>query len=103
MIFSFSCCENKLSRLKVDQEELWRKIKITSEDMEKVYASNKDKYSFTDSGKVKEKPFEDVKSEISNNLQQEKFKEMEKEYVDNLRKKYPVKVNETILIEAFKE
>lgn len=95
--------ENGLLSFKVDQEELWRKIKITSEDMEKVYTASRDKYTFQDSGKVKIKPFEDVKSEISNNLQQEKFKEMEKEFVDNLRKKYPVKINEAILIEAFKE
>ncbi|HMS34242.1 MAG TPA: peptidylprolyl isomerase [Ignavibacteria bacterium] len=95
--------ENGLLSFKVDQEELWRKIKITQEDMQKYYDSNKDKYSFTDSGKVKMKPFDDVKSEISNTLQQEKFKEMEKVYVDNLMIKYPVKVNETILLEAFKE
>lgn len=95
--------EDGLLSFKVDQEELWRKIKITQEDMQKYYDSNKDKYSFTDSGKVKMKPFDDVKSEISNTLQQDKFKEMEKVYVDNLMVKYPVKVNETILLEAFKE
>ncbi|MDQ3020404.1 MAG: peptidyl-prolyl cis-trans isomerase [Bacteroidota bacterium] len=95
--------EDGLLSFKVDQEELWRKIKITPEDMEQYYNSNKDKYSFTDSGVVKPKPMEDVKSEISNLLQQQKFKDLEKEYVDNLRKKYPVKVNEAILIEAFKE
>lgn len=95
--------ENGLLSFKVDQEELWRKIKITQEDMQQYYESNKDKYSFTDSGKVKMKPFDDVKSEISNTLQQEKFKEMEKVYVDNLKTKYPVKINEVVLIEAFKE
>lgn len=95
--------ENGLLSFKVDQEELWRKIKITQEDMQKYYETNQGKYSYTDSGKVKEKPFDDVKSEISNTLQQEKFKEMEKEYVNNLQNKYPVKINETILIEAFKE
>lgn len=95
--------ENGLLSFKVDQEELWRKIKITPEDMQQYYEAGKDKYTFTDSGNVKIKPFDEVKSEISNTLQQEKFKEMEKEYVDNLRKKYPVKVNEAILIEAFKE
>ena len=95
--------ENGLLSFKVDQEELWRKIKITNEDMQVYYDANKDKYSFTDSGKVKMKSLEDVKSEISNSLQQEKFKEMEKAYVDNLMVKYPVKVNETILLEAFKE
>ena len=71
--------------------------------MQAYYDSNKDKYSFTDSGKVKMKPFDDVKSEISNTLQQDKFKEMEKSYVDNLKNKYPVKINEVVLIEAFKE
>jgi len=95
--------ENGLLSFKVDQEELWRKIKITPEDLQAYYDKNKDKYSSMDSGKVVTRPMEEVKSEISNTLQQEKFKEMEKEYVDNLKKKYPVKVNEAILIEAFKE
>ena len=71
--------------------------------MQKYYEANSGKYTFTDSGKVKTRDFEEVKSEISNTLQQEKFTEMEKAYVDNLRAKYPVKVNEAILIEAFKE
>lgn len=95
--------ENGLLSFKVDQEELWRKIKITAEDMQKYYEINKTKYEFMDSNKVKTRPFDEVKSEISNTLQQQKFKDMEKEYVDNLKKKYPVKVNEAILIEAFKE
>lgn len=95
--------ENGLLSFKIDQEELWRKIKITQEDMQKYYEANAGKYSFTDSGKVKTRDFEEVKSEISNTLQQEQFTEMEKAYVDNLRTKYPVKVNEAILIEAFKE
>jgi peptidyl-prolyl cis-trans isomerase SurA len=95
--------EDGLLSFKVDQEELWRNIKITPEDLQGFYESNMALYSFTDSGKVKSKPFEEVKSEISNSLQQEKFKEMEKAYVENLKKKYPVKINEVILIEAFKE
>ncbi|MEO8665033.1 MAG: peptidylprolyl isomerase [Ignavibacteria bacterium] len=95
--------ENGLLSFKVDQEELWRKIKILPEELQQYYETNKDKYSFTDSGKVKTKPFDEVKSEISNAMQQQRFKDMEKEYVDNLKKKYPVKVNEAILIEAFKE
>ncbi|MEP7146176.1 MAG: peptidylprolyl isomerase [bacterium] len=95
--------ENGLLSFKVDQEELWRKIKIMPEELQQYYETNKSKYSFTDSGKVKDKPFEEVKSEISNAMQQQRFKDLEKEYVDNLKKKYPVKVNEAILIEAFKE
>ncbi|MBS1516668.1 MAG: peptidylprolyl isomerase [Bacteroidetes bacterium] len=95
--------ENGLLSFKVDQEELWRKIKINPEDLQTYYDQHKDKYSYTDSNKVKTKPFEDVKSEISNTIQQEKFKEMEKEFVENLKKKYPVKINSSVLLEAFKE
>jgi len=95
--------ENGLLSFKVDQEELWRKIKLNNEDMQSYYEANLEKYSYTDSNKVKHKTFEEVKSEISNNMQQEKFKELEIQYVDNLKKKYPIKINEAILIEAFKE
>ncbi|MBV6478748.1 MAG: Foldase protein PrsA [Ignavibacteria bacterium] len=95
--------ENGLLSFKIDQEELWRKIKINPEEMQSYYESHKDKYSFTDSNKVKTKPFEEVKSEISNTMQQQKFKDLEKEYIDNLKKKYPIKINETVLLEAFKE
>lgn len=95
--------ENGLLSFKIDQEELWRKIKIEQDDLQKYYDSNKGNYTYTDSGKVKTRSIDDVKSEISSTLQQQKFKELEKEYVENLREKYPVKVNETILIEAFKE
>ncbi|MBX7041648.1 MAG: peptidylprolyl isomerase [Ignavibacteria bacterium] len=94
--------ENGLLSFKIDQEELWRNIKITPEELSAYYESNKDKYSYTDSNMVKTKPFEDVKSEISNTLQQERFKQLETQYVENLKKKYPVKVNEVVLIEAFK-
>ena len=95
--------ENGLLSFKVDQEELWRKIKINPEDLESYYNSHKDNYSYTDSNEVKVKPFEEVKSEISNTIQQDKFKELEKEYIENLKAKYPVKINAAILIEAFKE
>ncbi len=94
--------ENGLLSFKVDQEELWRNIKITPEELTAYYESNKDKYSFTDSNMVKTKPFDDVKSEISNILQQERFKQLEAQYVENLKKKYPVKVNDAVLADAFK-
>jgi peptidyl-prolyl cis-trans isomerase SurA len=94
--------ENGLLSFKVDQEELWRNIKITPEELSAYYESNKDKYSFTDSNKVKTRPFEDVKSEISNILQQDRFKQLEVQYVENLKKKYPVKVNDAVLADAFK-
>jgi peptidyl-prolyl cis-trans isomerase SurA len=94
--------ENGLLSFKVDQEELWRNIKITPEELSAYYESNKDKYSFTDSNKVKTRPFDDVKSEISNILQQDRFKQLEAQYVENLKKKYPVKVNDAVLADAFK-
>ncbi len=95
--------ENGLLSFKVDQEELWRNIKLTPEELEAYYNTHQDKYSFTDSNKVKARPFDDVKSEISNTLQQEKFKELESQYVQSLKQKYPVKVFEAILVEAFKD
>lgn len=95
--------ENGLLSFKVDQEELWRKIKIMPDELQQYYDGHQDKYTFTDSGKVKVRSFEEVKSEISNSLQQDRFKQMEKDYVENLKQKYPVKVNEAILIEAFRE
>ena len=49
------------------------------------------------------KTFEESKAEISNDLQQSKFKDTEKAYVESLRQKYPVKINEEVLAEAFKE
>ncbi|MBK6878826.1 MAG: peptidylprolyl isomerase [Ignavibacteria bacterium] len=94
--------ENGLLSFKVDQEELWRNIKITPEELSAYYESNKDKYSFTDSNMVKTRPFDDVKSEISNLLQQDRFKQLEMQYVENLKKKYPVKVNDAVLADAFK-
>ncbi|MBS1491886.1 MAG: peptidylprolyl isomerase [Bacteroidetes bacterium] len=95
--------ENGLLSFKIDQEELWSKIKITNEDMMKYYENNKAKYQFTENNETKIRPFDDVKAEISNTLQQEKFKEMETEYVNKLRQKYPVKINDKVLMEAFKD
>ncbi len=110
--------ENGLLSFKVDQEELWRKIKIDNQELMSYYDTHKGdpaadslkddsmlaaKFEYRDSGKVKVRAFEDVKSEISNTLQQVKFKDLEKAYVDNLMKKYPVKIHEEVLKEAFKE
>lgn len=95
--------ENGLLSFKVDQEELWSKIKITNEDMMKYYDANKAKYQYTENNEQKIRAFDDVKAEISNTLQQDKFKELETEYVNKLKQKYPVKINEKVLMDAFKD
>lgn len=96
--------ENGLLVFRVDQDELWTKVKIADPDMMSYYQSNKTKYMKTDStGKQVPKQFEEVKAEISNDLQQVKFKEIEKNYIETLKQKYPVKINENVLMDAFKD
>jgi len=95
--------ENGLLSFKIDQEELWSKIKITNEDMTKYYDANKAKYQYTENNEVKIRAFDDVKAEISNTLQQDKFKEMEIAYINTLKQKYPIKINDKVLMEAFKD
>ncbi len=96
--------ENGLLVFRIDQDELWSKVKISDNDMKSFYDGNQSKYMKTDStGKQVPKSFDEVKAEISNDLQQVKFKETEKAYLDALRQKYPVKIHEDVLAEAFKE
>lgn len=95
--------ENGLLSFKVDQEELWSKIQILPADVQTYYETNKDKFSYTDSTGVKYKLVDDVKAEISNLIQQEKFKEMENALITSLKNKYPVKINEKALEKAFTE
>lgn len=49
------------------------------------------------------KTLDESKAEISNELQQLKYKDSEKAYLDGLRAKYPVTIHDDILAEAFKE
>jgi peptidyl-prolyl cis-trans isomerase SurA len=95
--------ENGLLSFKVDQEELWSKIQVQPADIQQYYETNKDKFSYTDSTGVKYKVVDDVKAEISNLIQQEKFKEMETALIVTLRNKYPVKINDKALEKAFTE
>ena len=94
--------QNGLISFKIDQDQLWSKIKITNDEMLSYYNSNKDKYSYTENSETKTKAFDDVKSEISNILQQNRFKDLEKDYIDSLKKKYPVKIYDNVLEKAFK-
>ncbi|CAN5621972.1 peptidylprolyl isomerase [soil metagenome] len=95
--------QSGLISFKIDQDQLWSKIKITNDEMLNYYNSNKDQYSYNENNEVKTKAFDDVKSEISNILQQNRFKDLEKEYIDGLKKKYPVKIYENVLEKAFKD
>ena len=95
--------EDGLLSFKIDQEELWSKIQITEPELQEYYAANKEKYSFKDGEETKYREFGEVRSEISNILQQERFKQKEKEYVETLKQKYPVVIKEEVLSEAFTE
>ncbi len=96
--------ENGLLVFRVDQDELWSKVKVNEEDITAYYNTNKSKYTKTDStGKPVNKTIEEAKPEISNELQQLKYKDTEKAYLDALRAKYPVTIHEEILTEAFKD
>ncbi|MFI5212332.1 MAG: peptidylprolyl isomerase, partial [Ignavibacteria bacterium] len=96
--------ENGLLVFRVDQDELWAKVKVGENDLASYYESNKSKYTKTDSlGQQTYRAYEEVKAELSNELQQIKYKDSEKSYLESLRQKYPVKVHSEVLEEAFKE
>jgi peptidyl-prolyl cis-trans isomerase SurA len=96
--------ENGLLVFRVDQDELWSKVKVNEEDILAYYTTNKTKYTKADStGKQVGKSLEEAKPEISNELQQLKYKDTEKAYLDALRAKYPITIHEDVLAEAFKD
>lgn len=97
--------ENGLLKFKVEQEEIQSKIKITQEDMQKYYEENKTKFAYTDpnTNEQRVKNFDEVKGEISNELQQKKFAELDKIYIENLKQKYQIKIHDSVLDKAFKE
>jgi len=94
--------ESGLLSFKIDQDELWSKIKITDQDIQTYYEANKQKYQYTENNETKFRTVDEVKAEISQTLQQDKFKELEGNYVKDLKQKYPVKINEAVLEKAFK-
>ncbi len=96
--------ENGLLVFRIDQDELWSKVKLNDDELKSYYESNKSKYTKLDSaGKSTFKLFDEVKAEISNELQQVKYKDTEKAYIESLRQKYPVKIFEEVLAESFKD
>lgn len=96
--------ENGLLVFRIDQDELWSKVKVNEADINTYYEQNKEKFTKVDStGKQVTKTLDEAKAEISNEIQQIKFKDTEKAYLDGLRAKYPVTIHEDVLAEAFKE
>ena len=95
--------ESGLLRSKIDNEEISSKIKITDNDINAYYDNNKAKFVYTDNNEQKYKTVEEVKGEITQALQTEKFNDMEKAYMDKLKQKYPVKIYDNALEKAFKD
>jgi peptidyl-prolyl cis-trans isomerase SurA len=103
-IASITDYENGLLVFRIDQDELWSKVKLADNDLLSFYESNKSKYVKNDStGAQVVKPFEEAKPEISNELQQLKYKDSEKSYLESLRQKYPIVIHEDVLAESFKD
>ena len=92
-----------LLREKIDLEEISSKIKISDEDINGYYNSHAAQYKIKDGETERTRTVEEVKSEITNTLRQDKFTQMEKAYVDALKLKYPVKINDDELKKAFKD
>jgi len=96
--------ENGLLVFRIDQDELWSKVKVNETDITAFYETNKAKYTKTDStGQQVAKSLDEAKPEISNELQQLKYKDSEKAYLESLRQKYPVTIHEDVLTEAYKD
>jgi len=94
--------ENALLVFRIDQDEIWKNVKVTESDISKYYINNLGKYTVQDtSGKYITKPLEIVRSEISNELQVLKFREVEGNYIEALKQKYPLTINEEVLSKAF--
>lgn len=92
-----------LLREKIDLEEISSKIKISDEDITGYYNSHLAQFKIKDGETEKTRTIDEVKAEITNSLRQDKFVQMEKTYVEGLKQKYPVKINDEALRKAFKD
>jgi peptidyl-prolyl cis-trans isomerase SurA len=96
--------ENGLLVFKIDQDEIWSKVTVTEDEISSYYSSNKSKYIKSVSGEENQyRSLDEVRAEISNELQQAKYKERETGYLQSLKQKYPVIIHEEILLDAFKD
>jgi len=92
-----------LLREKIDLEEITSKIKISDGDIENYYNANMTQFQIKDGENTTQRTIDDAKAEITNTLRQQKFTEYEKNYIESLKQKYPVKVNTDMLLKAFQD
>jgi len=95
--------ENGFLVSKVELSEIMSKVKITENEMLNYYNTNKETYKYTEKDSVKYRTFDEVRAMISNILQDERKKSVENQYISALKQKYPVKIYEDKLQEAFME
>jgi peptidyl-prolyl cis-trans isomerase SurA len=95
--------ENGLLVYKIDQDELNSTIKIPEEEVQEYYETNKDSFKTSVDGIERNKTLEEAKTEIINILNTKKFRDTENEYVNELKKKYVVIINDDVLEKAMKD
>jgi peptidyl-prolyl cis-trans isomerase SurA len=96
--------ENGLLVFRIDQDELWKKVNLSEAELMNYYTANKSKWTKLDSlGQQVEETYEEARAKVSSELQQVRFKEIENEYIESLKQKYPVIIHEDVLLEAFRD
>ena len=79
-------------------------MKLSEGDLQSFYAANKSKWTKADStGHQVEETYDEARAKVSSELQQVKYKEIENQYVESLKKKYAVVIHEDVLLEAFEK
>lgn len=86
----------------VDKNLITAGIKITDEEIQNYYNTNKKDFISKTNGIVQEKSLNDVKNQITDILKNSKFKDAESIFLENLKIKYNVKINNSNLEKAFK-
>ncbi|MBN1634680.1 MAG: peptidylprolyl isomerase [Ignavibacteria bacterium] len=93
--------KNYLLAEAVDKYVITADIKITDEEIQNFYNENKKDFITKNNGIEQEKGLSEVKNQITDILRNSKFKDAEKLFLDNLKVKYGVKINNSILEKAF--
>lgn len=94
--------ENKYALLsqKIDME-ISSKVIIKDEDLQSYYNNNIANYQVIENGVPRTKSLEEVRSDVTMAVQKQKREAIEKEYLEQLRQKYPVKIYEDVVKKAF--